>query len=121
MFNLTLLIQGLNFLIAYWLLSQFFFKPILNCIAQGVNKTNKINSDITHYRQILKDAYLSEKKLWQDTCHSFSKYTEFNYNIGIKPKGSNHSVLSIDVQAEVNEHEQAQLTQVLVNNIMAME
>ncbi len=121
MFNLTLLIQGLNFLIAYWLLARFFFKPILNRIAQSVNKTNQINSEIAHYHQMLKVAYLSEQQLWLDTCHNFSKYTEFNHNIGIKPKASNRSVLSVDVQAEVDAHEQAQLTQVLVNNIMTME
>jgi hypothetical protein len=121
MFNLTLLIQALNFLIAYWILATFLLKPILNQINATENQNQLIHNLIASGHSVLKDAEFKKKQLWQQTCSQFGSYLNFCKSIGIKPKAINKNLLPTQVEMISDLDSQKELVNVLVNKIISMQ
>jgi hypothetical protein len=121
MFNLTLWIQGLNFLIAYLFLARFFFKPVLHVIENQTQSEEALHQSIERCRIVLKEAYLKKKQLWQEACGKFHQYIDFGDYIEFKPKACDLQPLNDNLEIVVDVKEQDQLTQILVDKIIDMQ
>lgn len=66
--NLTLIIQAINFFIAYWLLKKLFLKPAMNLIKEDEMKSDNVKSElnleivILNQKKDLKNKNLQEYK-----------------------------------------------------------
>jgi hypothetical protein len=120
MFNITLLIQVLNFLLAYWLLARFFFKPVLAKISHDAQQEEQLVHAINSCHVMLKIAYNKKKQLWSDALSEFDAYTQFCQVIGIKPKAQSLGVSSVDLPPKMGEYERKQIAHDLAHKIMDM-
>lgn len=118
MFNLTLLIQSLNFLIAYWLLARFFFKPVLAKIKQEVEHEQNLQKKLKHCLLKLKAGGVSKKQIWRETELEFGKYTKFNTHCYLKPQAQSHNLLETDLQAELDGVSKDEVVKLLVHKII---
>lgn len=122
MFNITLLIQALNFLIAYWLLSQFFFKPVLNFIRLEAETEHFLNGLVANCHALLRSSYIKRQRLWEKVRSEFGQYTGFSKLIGTKQKACDYGIGdTAELHPVMNETERAQLTQLLINKILGTE
>lgn len=120
MFNITLLVQVLNFLLAYWLLAKFFFKPVLAKISHTVQQEELIAHAINNCHTMLKLAYAKKKQLWADALNEFAAHTQFCKAIGIKPRANCLGVSSVDLIPKMDKSELKQIANDLAHKIMAI-
>lgn len=118
MFNLTLFIQGLNFLAAYLLLAKFFFKPVLNVIDEQLNSEKFIVKAIEHCHETLNNADLKRQQLWQDAYGEFHKYIDFDADLDFKSKAYDRQILNDKLEIEFDIKSCDQLVRVLADKII---
>lgn len=118
MFNLTLCVQGLNFLIAYLVLAEFFFKPVLNVIEKQVSTEVALHNSIERCRNLLKAAYLKKQQLWLAACSQFHQYMDFSDAIQIKSKACDLQLLGDNLETNIDLKQRDQLTQILIDKII---
>ncbi len=118
MFNLTLCIQGLNFLVAYLLLARFFFKPVLNVIEQQMQSEGLVVKAIEHCHETLRAAKFKKKQLWGDAYSDFRQYINFNTDFEFRAKACDRPLLSDNLDVEFDAKECDQLARALVDTII---
>jgi hypothetical protein len=121
MLNITLFIQVLNFLIAYWFLARFFFKPVLGFIHQESQKELFLNHAVVDCHAILKNCYIKKQQIWQTASSEFHKYLDFCQLIGVKPKAQDRCLSANELSSGENTLLTNELAQTLVDKIIAME
>lgn len=122
MFNITLLIQSFNFLLAYWFLARFFFKPVLNVIQHETHNELVLKNSILNCHAILKDCYFKKQQILQKNRTKFCQYMGFCATIGIKPKAKDKGLPDNDIALEEGGVSRVrEAAQILANKIIAME
>ena len=121
MFNITLFIQGINFLIAYWLLSKFLFKPVLDSINLEKEQVLSLNNLILGCRTRLNVSYADKKKLWQAVHKKFSKYTLFCNDLDVIQCADDNGISGLEKVQNLDDSAQKDMTNRLVNKIISME
>lgn len=121
MLNITLFIQVLNFLIAYWILAHFFFKPVLSLIHNESQQAFFLNNSIVNCHEILKNCYVKKQKIWQSASSEFYKYMDFCNLIGRKPRAQDSGLCVGELSSGEGAPLARELAQILVDKIIAME
>ena len=80
--NLTLLLQILHFGLAYWLLARFFFKPVLQYIAQQNQRERYLQNLENVARVHLQHAQQENMLAWQGMRKQMVEQGEFRQWIG---------------------------------------
>lgn len=120
MLNITLVIQGLNFLFAYWLLSRFFFKPVLLKIKQDEEKEAFLKNLILKSRGLLEDGQRKSNVLWQNMHKKIVKYTGFCSQIDIKQKALDNGISELDMPDKIDAKTVEKLTEKLIDKISSV-
>jgi hypothetical protein len=121
MFNITLFIQGINFLIAYWLLSRFLFKPVLRSINQEEEQIVFFNKLISSCRMRINTSCADKKKLWRSVHKKFSKYTLFCNNLDVQQCANDNGISDLDKVQNFDLNQQKDMANKLVDKIISME
>ena len=121
MLNITLFIQIFNFLITYWFLARFFFKPILKFVQNEEQKKLLLDKSIINYHAAIQDHGLQRQQIRQSASYDFHKYVDFCTQIYIKPKAIDHGLKECELQSEQNKQIIDNLAQVQEKKIVAME
>lgn len=91
--NLTLIVQAINFIIAYYLLKHLYLKPILDLNTKDEFKIKAIESELNSEIMILKQKNALKESKWNSYKSLFKqdifklseiKYIKRPFNIGIK-------------------------------------
>jgi len=120
MINITLLIQALNFLIAYMILAHFFFKPVLKVMQKRANQELGLNHLVTSYHHTIKDSNAKKRQIWATAQAEFSKYNQFCNMIGIKAKACDQGLTSEALDFKTDIQTTQDLAKILVDKIVAM-
>lgn len=68
--NLTLFIQAINFIIAYFILRMFFFRPVIAAIRQEDHEKESLIDTIEQRRIMLEDREKERQMQWR-TCQDY--------------------------------------------------
>ena len=120
MLNITLVIQGLNFLFAYWLLSRFFFKPILGKIKQDEERVAFLKDLILKSRGLLEDGHKKSNVLWKNMHKKIIKHTGFCSQIDTKQKALDNGISELDMPDKLDVKTVEKLAEKLIDKISSV-
>ena len=72
--NITLIIQGCNFFIAYMLIRFLLFKPVFAFIKKEWDERDGLNAQITEGKKSVEEKAIISDKQWGQCRNYFSKY-----------------------------------------------
>lgn len=118
--NATLLVQGLHFGLVCWILSRFFFRPILQHLHDANQHEHYIKQLIKNGHNHLRVGYLERQAIWQAMQQQMMKNDEFRHQIWNEPVASDVGVgLDVQLVSVVDLAERDRLVQKLINQIIS--
>ena len=104
MFNLTLLLQVLNFWITYWFLNRFMFKPVLLFLEQKKQKDLLLKSKIEKKENILlkiENFSVFKEKIFKKYKFKSPELEQISTNIQFKKVDKNEADKLIQVIKDI--------------------
>ena len=92
--NLTLVVQIINFLIAYVLMRKFLFRPVVACLQEEKAETDGLRSAITDGQRIVDQRKIDKRNRWANYQSFFVK---------VVPHISTERVVTQDIAIELLE------------------
>lgn len=88
--NFTLVVQACHFLVAWWVLDRFLFRPVVAVIERERAGVNRLEQTIEKGRKQLQDEKEHQKSLWEKSRKKFGKNAP---DIEVRPELSYSTVL----------------------------
>ena len=80
MINTTLILQVVNFLLAFFVLKKLFFVPVMTSIQEEQSAHNKLNNSIMNYFQRIKEQEQKKEEAWLACRYSLAKKKPYIYD-----------------------------------------
>lgn len=68
--NATLIVQGLNFYLFYWIVRVFLFKPVIGYIERIQEEHEALQAVIAQRQEIITEIYHARQEKWQE-CRQY--------------------------------------------------
>lgn len=72
-FNATFFVQILNFLLAWWLLRKFLFRPLVSAIQHERAANTRLNNTVATEKELLEKACKEQNRQWSWYQQQFKK------------------------------------------------
>lgn len=71
-FNLTLVVQVLNFVCAYVVLKKFLWRPVVACMHEDEERVRVLNAQLEQQRAVVCGISVEKERLWAQARTSFA-------------------------------------------------
>lgn len=72
--NSTVFVQVINFLIAWWVLSKFLFKPVVEVILKERKEKQALQTGLAKQKKVLEGIQQQQKEEWKGYLARFKKH-----------------------------------------------
>lgn len=97
MFNVTLGVQACHFLITYWFLARFFFKPVLQQLNIESQERERLVRLIDKSRSLLRQGQIDQRRLWHDFHEQFRHQMAFCANLKTRSVPKDAGIVDLPV------------------------
>ncbi|HBR70940.1 TPA: hypothetical protein DIC20_01615 [Candidatus Dependentiae bacterium] len=99
--NMTLIFQICHFLIAYFLLTRFLWKPVIAHIDQQEAHKNNLEEDLFQQEQIVEQKIFALDRMWQNAQSSFQVHTPELIRSGAVRKEEEYKIIEPKISPEM--------------------
>ncbi len=72
-FNLTLIVQVLNFVCAYIVLKKFLWRPVIACMHEDEERVRILNAQLEQQRAVVREISVEKDRLWAQARAFFAR------------------------------------------------
>ena len=121
MLNVTLGLQAGHFLIVYWFLSRYFFKPILQQLELEDQEQARLVILINKSRELLREGLVSQEEHWSILRRQFGQQMAFCANLKMRPMVRDANILDLPGAINPGDDQIGQVADRLIQKINGRE